>query len=1044
MAVCQDTSPDKNISSSLSSFSTPTFHTIKMKNLEATTGIFAFVQDKKSYLWMATDAGLIRYDGYEFKPFFFSAKRSTLLDIVLGKNGWLWLATQFDGIYKYNSLTGESVHFSKNSTSALTSNIIYSLHASENGLWAGTEAGLNFINFDDNSISHFLTHNKKTQVLDIVIDKNETVWLGTDKGLQRKKKEAEEFSNLSISNPLFKRLLHAKINQIMINDNSIWLTTILSGVWQYSLQNNTLKRMPFIDNTPPLIRSAIILQDNLWVATEGQGIIIFDKNKNKNKNNNSIIRQILPDTSIKNTLLEEHVRSLYLDNSGLVWISNHAKGLQVYNPFNEAFLSLQKKSNATVGLSFAKPRAITELLNGNIAISSKEGFAIDFIDQEKGLLNSINLPLKYNGNEQFLSPSTLLATDEQSLWIGGYPAYLSHYDLVTKEIKHYRVPLKNQRHGEVLKLLKDPFDNTLWLAMSEGILHFSLDSNEFIDVDYQFDGATWALSFDLHGNLWTGNQHGIFVRYKDNGRWRFYNQNNSNSTLNDPRIKGVFIDSKNRKYISTTTDLYLITKLSKESALFSSVFDKLQIDKEKIPSFDNILEDNLGNIWVGKSFYFHPDTWQHQLISEREIPDRLNYTGIHYKTTNGQLLLGGAYSLTVIDPQKLAFQHFNPNIVFDDVRLDDKSITAVNNKIFVEPTIKRVTLQFKAIDLYQAESLTYQYRLVGFNEKWLTANSNLRQQSYTSLPPGNYRFEVNVKNRFGIMSPKPLSIELVILPAIYQTLWFRALSLLLLLYLFWYLHHYRLKKVTLRQQEKLDKKLALERAELMTELVEKKNKLLADVSHELRTPLTVLKLQVESLQHNLEDDVEASYLALDNKLSDIGRLISEIYLLAQSDIGALELNFTQLNCHQAIELWADEFEYLMTKNELKWDFKNSTPELLTISADRDKLKQVINNLLNNSVIYTDKPGIVHLSTFVDNTQLFIVVEDSSPSVPEDEQSQIFERLYRVEQSRSRETGGSGLGLAICRSLIEAHDGLITAETSSLNGLKIVISLPLGD
>ncbi len=1038
MAVGQATTPDKITASPLLSLSTPTFHTIEMKNIEKFVAIFAFAQDKKDYLWMATDIGLIRYDGYEFKPFLFSDKTTALHDIVLDKNGWLWLATHFDGIYKYNPSTNESVHFSKNKSLGLSSNIVVNLHASENGIWAGTANGLDVINFDDSSISHFLTRKQKIQILDIAEDKAGTVWVGTNKGLYRKEKEAKEFSDLSITNPLFKALSHAKIKTIMINDNAIWITTILSGVWRYSLQKNTLKRMPFIDNIPPLVRSAMILKDSLWVATDGQGIIIFDMRKN------NIIRQILPDASLKNTLLEEHVKSLYLDNSGLVWISNRTKGLQVYNPFNEAFLSLQKKSKSSKGLSFSKPRAITELLDGSIAVSSKENFTIDLIDQQTGLLNSINLPLTYNGNEQFLSPSTLLATDEQSLWIGGYPAYLSRYDLTTKDLKHYRLPLKNQRHGEVLKLIKDPFDNSIWLAMSEGILHFSLDSMEFIDVDYQFNGATWALSFDLNGNLWTGNQHGIFVRYRDDGKWRHYNNNNSNSTFSDTRVKGILIDSKNRKFISTTSDLYLVTKLSKESALFSSVFNELQVDKETVTAVNNLLEDNSGNIWVGKDLFFNPNTWQHQLISEQEIPDRLTYTSIHYKTTDGQLLLGGAYSLTAIDPQKLVFRQFDPSIVLDDVRLDGESIMALNHKVTVVSAIKRVTLQFKAISIYQAESLTYQYRLVGFNDKWLTANPSLRQQSYTSLPPGNYRFEVKVKNRFGVMSPKLLSTALVILPAIYQTWWFRALCLFVTLALFWYLHNHRLKSVTLRQQEQLDKKLALERAELMTELVEKKNKLLADVSHELRTPLTVLKLQVESLQHNLEEDVAASYLALDNKLSDIGRLISEIYLLAQSDIGALELNFTQLNFHHAIELWADEFEYLITKKDLKWGFKNNTPELLIINADRDKLKQVINNLLNNSILYTDKPGIIHLSTFVDNEQLFIVVEDSSPSVPEDEQSQIFERLYRVEQSRSRETGGSGLGLAICRGLIEAHDGLITAETSRLNGLKIVISLPLAD
>jgi len=254
---------------------------------------------------------------------------------------------------------------------------------------------------------------------------------------------------------------------------------------------------------------------------------------------------------------------------------------------------------------------------------------------------------------------------------------------------------------------------------------------------------------------------------------------------------------------------------------------------------------------------------------------------------------------------------------------------------------------------------------------------------------------------------------------------------------------HRYEKINLlHQKQKLEKELAFERIELMSELVEKKNKLLADVSHELRTPLTVLKLQVESLQHNLDDDVEASYQALDEKLSDIGRLISDIYQLAKSDIGALGLNFCDLEFPETITSWTNEFELLVTSNNLTWQFNNQLDSPVTINADEDRIKQILSNLINNSVKYTDNCGVVILSVSANEHELFIIIEDSSPSVPTELQSQIFERLYRVEESRSRQTGGSGLGLAICKSLVEAHNGIITANTSNQGGLKVIVQLPI--
>ncbi len=236
--------------------------------------------------------------------------------------------------------------------------------------------------------------------------------------------------------------------------------------------------------------------------------------------------------------------------------------------------------------------------------------------------------------------------------------------------------------------------------------------------------------------------------------------------------------------------------------------------------------------------------------------------------------------------------------------------------------------------------------------------------------------------------------------------------------------------------------ISSERADLIAELIEKKNQLLADVSHELGTPLTVLKLQVESLKDNLEDDVQATYNSLDNKLNDIEHLIDDIHQLAQSDIGALQMNIEQFQFNDTLAFWEQELTQFVNKNKLTFNIVNDIPDNLMVNFDRDRIKQIFINLLNNSIKYTKKPGNVKLSASVNNNMLNLFIEDSAPGVPDKELTKIFERLYRVENSRSRETGGSGLGLAICKSLIVEHKGNIYAEHSSLGGLKVVIELPL--
>jgi len=243
-------------------------------------------------------------------------------------------------------------------------------------------------------------------------------------------------------------------------------------------------------------------------------------------------------------------------------------------------------------------------------------------------------------------------------------------------------------------------------------------------------------------------------------------------------------------------------------------------------------------------------------------------------------------------------------------------------------------------------------------------------------------------------------------------------------------------------QQKKRQQLVSERANLMAELVDKKNQLLAEVSHELRTPLSVLHLKIEALQHNLIEDVNASYDSLLQKVIEISNMISDLYQLSQSDIGALSLDVEAHDCSEKLSLWSKEFSQVVKHNGFMWQEDIDVPKDLKLKFDCEKIKQLLSNLIHNSIAYTDKPGTIAISVIIQNNNLSMRIEDSSPGVSKESFTQIFERLYRVESSRSRSTGGSGLGLAICHSIIAAHQGSIKAKNSKLGGLAITVKLPL--
>lgn len=238
------------------------------------------------------------------------------------------------------------------------------------------------------------------------------------------------------------------------------------------------------------------------------------------------------------------------------------------------------------------------------------------------------------------------------------------------------------------------------------------------------------------------------------------------------------------------------------------------------------------------------------------------------------------------------------------------------------------------------------------------------------------------------------------------------------------------------------RKLASERAQLLQEVVDKKNRLLADVSHEIRTPLTALQLQVEALQYNIAKDVDASYDAINRKLTDINILIRDIHQLAQADSDSLYLNLKPYLLADVLSVWQQDFAAFVENKGFEFTSNIRVAAEIKVTWDIDKIKQVLTNLLSNSTFYTDKPGKIKFVATASEQSITFSIEDTPPGVTDNQLLEIFERLYRVDKSRSRQTGGSGLGLAICKSLIETHKGTIKAEHSELGGVKILICLPL--
>jgi two-component system sensor histidine kinase BaeS len=215
----------------------------------------------------------------------------------------------------------------------------------------------------------------------------------------------------------------------------------------------------------------------------------------------------------------------------------------------------------------------------------------------------------------------------------------------------------------------------------------------------------------------------------------------------------------------------------------------------------------------------------------------------------------------------------------------------------------------------------------------------------------------------------------------------------------------------------------------------------ADTSHELRTPLAVVRAQLEALQDGVRPASPDHIALVLRQVVALGKVIDDLRVLAQSDVGRLVFTSAEVAAWPLVEEVAVAFEERLRRAGLALEL-GPPPADDRVHADADRLRQVISNLLENAIRYTDAGGRIEIRAVPAGAALHLRIDDSAPGVPVADLPRLGERFFRVDASRSRERGGTGLGLALSRGIVEAQGGRLEFAASPLGGLRAVVVLPL--
>jgi len=216
---------------------------------------------------------------------------------------------------------------------------------------------------------------------------------------------------------------------------------------------------------------------------------------------------------------------------------------------------------------------------------------------------------------------------------------------------------------------------------------------------------------------------------------------------------------------------------------------------------------------------------------------------------------------------------------------------------------------------------------------------------------------------------------------------------------------------------------------------------ISDMAHELRTPLAIISGELEAISDGVRPLDREQLGSVRDEVMHLSCLVNDLHNLTMTDSGALAYKMQTVDLNELLVLAIDSFKGGASEKNLEIRFTHPD-QRINVLGDEKRLRQLLHNLLDNSVRYTDAGGVISIMLETVKQTVQLTINDTAPGASAEECKQLFERLYRLEGSRNRNSGGSGLGLAICRNIVEAHGGQISAEPGPDGGVLITAILPL--
>jgi signal transduction histidine kinase/ligand-binding sensor domain-containing protein/DNA-binding response OmpR family regulator len=1061
----------------------------------------AVAQDRAGFIWVGTNRGLDRYDGYSLKTYTLPITRdgvsgNRIKVLHLAPGGRLWVGTERAGLGYYDAATDKLLTLHEQEAPAayrpllrqvLAGSIMGLVSDGQGRLWVGTQrAGLFILAFD---AQQMLTSVQQVPVADkpagyaissLAADAEGNVWVGTyDHGLG--------LVRATSAAPVIEATALTDLVRVLLVDRrgDLWIGTDRRVLWVSAANRRAVRELA--THPQPIVYPQLqsMLLDSfgrLWVGTI-YGLYVWEAGAVTGTAPplRSAPTLLLPADGEPFSINSERIHQLFEDRTQVMWLGASAGGLNKVDLRQKPFGQLRRQRTGQTALANNYINAILkEEATNTLWLGTRNG--VQAYDLSRRAYRSY-LNQTGNGDTRGVDVPALLKASNGTLWFGtrsrglvslvrqGGHEKLTTYDLLPNGDRLSTINIERMaedRHGH------------LWVATYGGGL-FKFDLTGKFLGNYRMENSglpTNIFSFLLYDPrqdvLWASTTDQGLLKLRvtaDSVRLlrQFRHQPGAADGLRVNYVWPLLLDRQGTLWIGTIGGgLHQLVTDARGHETVRSL-------RNYLPESDveSMLADDAGQLWIGGTglYRYSPGT-RHYL--RYDVADGLQSNafkiGAADRGADGTLYFGGINGVSYFQPATIQPNPYAPVVQLTGLRIANQPVAVgrpVNGRVLltrplsepqtvvIRPGDNDFSVEFVGLNYANPQKNRYAYQLEGYNAGWVTPPPGQRSASFANLPPGQYTLRVKASNGEGGWSARPAVMRFDVRAPWHKTGWAYALYALVVL---GGVALYR--RVEMSQQE-LKNRLVLEQfqAEKEKELTNLKLGFFTNISHELRTPLTLILGPMESVINSLGamTGVQNKVQLMQRQAQKLLDLVNQLLDFRKVETGNVPL---RASCADVRPFLTEQFASFQLKaQERNVQYQLEVPaEPVPLFFDRSKLEIILTNLLANAFKYVRDKGRVELGAAVvgdaagtavyEHGQLAanylkITVSDSGVGIAPHELPRIFDPYYQASHTNTLRMTGTGIGLALAQQFAQRHGGQLTVASTQGVGTTFELRLPFG-